>query len=138
VLGFWGINDLLGQPLSRIEFYQIESLTPLEMRAISPVHMYSEVTNLIAHGQQIEELFWIQRHRTLETRLRCFLRWLDLKFGREIDIGRLIDLPLSHQQIAETIGSTRVTITRLIRRLVQQDILQQHYRRLIILDRERI
>jgi CRP-like cAMP-binding protein len=52
------------------------------------------------------------------------------KFGREIEQGQLIDLRLTHQEIAEIIGATRVTVTRLLNEFEKRGIIQrlpQHF-----------
>jgi CRP-like cAMP-binding protein len=45
----------------------------------------------------------------------------------------LIDLRLTHQDIAEIIGSTRVTVTRLLNAFEKQGIIQRMQRRFIVL-----
>jgi len=50
-------------------------------------------------------------------RLQQLLSWLALKFGHPIHQGRLIQLRLTHQDIADAIGTTRVTVTRLMQDL---------------------
>ena len=44
---------------------------------------------------------------------------LSYQFGKPVMGGTLFDLRLTHQDLADTIGSTRVSITRLLRRLEQ-------------------
>ena len=43
-----------------------------------------------------------------------FLEWLDKRFGEDVENGRLLNLRLTHQDIAETLGTTRVTVTRIL------------------------
>jgi len=52
-------------------------------------------------------------HRDMGSRLVSFLLILCRDFGVPNADGITIDLKLSHQAIAEAIGSTRVTVTRL-------------------------
>ena len=42
------------------------------------------------------------------------LGWLAEKYGEVGDRGCVLDLRLTHQAIAEMIGSSRVTVTRLL------------------------
>jgi len=53
-------------------------------------------------------------------------------FGRDVDQGRLIDLQLTHQDLAESISLTRVTVTRLLKNLKEQGKLDPHHRQLVI------
>ncbi|NJR53028.1 MAG: Crp/Fnr family transcriptional regulator, partial [Leptolyngbyaceae cyanobacterium CSU_1_3] len=48
------------------------------------------------------------------------LDWLADKFGHESDQGQLIQLRLTHQDIADTLGTTRVTVTLLLSQFEQQ------------------
>lgn len=51
--------------------------------------------------------------------------WLAQKFGREVEQGQLIDLRLTHTDIAEVIGGTRVTVTRLLSQFEQDGIINR-------------
>jgi len=54
-----------------------------------------------------------------------------------VSAGELIDLRLTHQGIAEAIGSTRVTVTRLLKELEsERKILRQQRHYIVICDRE--
>jgi CRP-like cAMP-binding protein len=61
------------------------------------------------------------------------LSWLAKKFGQEVAQGQLIDLRLTHQEIAEIMGTTRVTVTRLLKELETQGIIQRLPRKFIVL-----
>ena len=65
-------------------------------------------------------------HQTT-TKLFCkrsnILSWIALKFGRDVADGRAIDLRLTHQELSELIGSSRVTVTRLLCALEREELL---------------
>src|SRR5919202_5279031 len=64
-LGYWGPGDVVGQPLSRIQPYQIECLTSVEVSYI-PLHQYHQALDAIfLHIQQAEELLNIIRHERM-------------------------------------------------------------------------
>jgi CRP/FNR family transcriptional regulator, global nitrogen regulator len=62
-------------------------------------------------------------HRDMGSRLVSFLLILCRDFGVTGSTGVTIDLKLSHQAIAEAIGSTRVTVTRLLGDLRQDNMI---------------
>lgn len=64
--------------------------------------------------------------------LRLF-GWLAKRFSQEVEQGKLIALRLTHQDIAEIIGSTRVTVTRLLNTFEKQGIIQRVQRHFIVL-----
>jgi CRP-like cAMP-binding protein len=63
---------------------------------------------------QTEMMIETLAHRDMGSRLASFLLILCRDFGVPSANGITIDLKLSHQAIAEAIGSTRVTVTRLL------------------------
>ena len=72
----------------------------------------------------------------MSSRLVSFLLVLCRDFGIPGDRGITIDLRLSHQAIAEAIGSTRVTITRFIGLLRDQGWLELDSSRHLLVKQE--
>ena len=70
---------------------------------------------------QTEMMIETLAHRDMGSRLASFLLILCRDFGVPNGNGITIDLKLSHQAIAEAIGSTRVTVTRLLGDLRNED-----------------
>lgn len=126
-LGFWRTGDVVGQALSLIKPYQIECLTAVEASLLSCEALSNQERLAIdmhnSHIQQAHELLRIIHARRIDTRLLKLLQWLALRFGHRVTQGWLIDLRLTHQDIADVIGATRVTVTRLLNQLEQQGII---------------
>jgi len=131
-LGYWGPGDIVGQSLSRLKPYEIECLTSVEMSILPSELWYQSLDAILLHIQQTEELLSILHQKPISQRLWRFLVWLGQKFGRDVDQGRLIDLQLTHQDLAESINLTRVTVTRLVKNLEEQGMLMRHARRFVI------
>lgn len=69
-------------------------------------------------------------------RIIFFLLQLADKHG-EVKGSRIhIELPMTHQELANTIGTTRETVNRLLNQLKKQRILEMHRSEIIILDRD--
>jgi CRP-like cAMP-binding protein len=117
-LGIWGAGDIVGRSLSQIEPYQIECLTPV---AAIEVSASSDLLHnaMLAHIQQLEILLNIVHVKQISSRLLKFLEWMAQRFGYPVQQGYVIDLRLTHQALSEVLGSTRVTITRLLNELEQ-------------------
>jgi CRP-like cAMP-binding protein len=115
-LGFWEVGDCVGQPLACIVPYGVECLTPVKVRLLLPEDCGNSSQLLLSHLHQTQALLQI-RSGQIYARLRQLLDLLASKFGDESDRGQLIRLRLTHQEIADTIGTTRVTITRLLNQL---------------------
>ncbi len=131
-LGYWGKGDVVGHSLSRVNPYQIECLTSVET-SLLPIKFWDEAMDaMLSHIQQTEELLSIVHRKPVSLRLWQFLNWLGRKFGRDVDRGQLIDITITHQEIAEVINTTRVSVTRMLQQFEEEGILVRHQRQLII------
>ncbi|WYL97561.1 MAG: Crp/Fnr family transcriptional regulator [Gloeotrichia echinulata IR180] len=131
-LGYWGSGDLIGSPLSRVKPYQIQCLSNVEVTVV-PRHLwYEDVSALLSHIQQAEELLTIVHCKPVSLRLWQFLLWLSTKFGRDVEQGKLIDVNATHQEISEVLNTTRVTVKRLLQEFEEEGTLLRHKRQLIL------
>ena len=123
-LGLWGVGDIVGRPLSDSKGYEVECLTPARCRL---VRLQDVDVALIRSRQiqQMEALLNILHCRRIPERMLMFLAWLAEKYGEVGDSGCILDLRLTHQAIAEMIGSTRVTVTRLLNLFEDEGKLQK-------------
>ncbi|MBE9008125.1 Crp/Fnr family transcriptional regulator [Fortiea sp. LEGE XX443] len=131
-LGYWGPGDLIGSPLSKVKPYQIECLTSVEVSIIPSYIWHQDIEGLFTHIQQSEELLSIVHLKPISLRLWKFLVWLSEKFGRNVDQDKVIDINITHQEIAEVLNTTRVTITRLLQHFEDEGVLLRYKRRIIL------
>jgi CRP-like cAMP-binding protein len=130
-LGFWGKGDVVGLSLSRIEPYQIECLSTVQISEISPESTYLRQA-LLVHAWKSEELLKIVNQPSLVDRLFQLLSWLANQFGKPVLSGKLLDLRLTHQDLGDTIGSTRVSVTRVLNQLEQEGKIERSRRSLVL------
>jgi CRP-like cAMP-binding protein len=133
-LGYWGVGDVVGQPLSCVQPYQIECLSIVEASYIPIPEWEHALDAIFRHIQQTEELLWIVRQASTHARLLQMLIWLARKFACKVERGQLIDLRLTHQELAEVIGTTRVTVTRLLSQFEREGIIYRPRRNFIVLN----
>lgn len=132
-LGVWGAGDVVSHSLASANPYEIECLTPVEA-AILPMTDYPQANEaLIRHIRELQKFLEILHIRPLEVSLVNLLTWLAKKFGREVNNGQLIDLRLTHQELAEILGTSRVTVTRMMKGFERQGIIEKFPGKLIIL-----
>jgi global nitrogen regulator NtcA len=81
---------------------------------------------------QTEMMIETLAHRDMGSRLVSFLLILCRDFGVPSSDGITIDLKLSHQAIAEAIGSTRVTVTRLLGDLRDRKAISIHKKKITV------
>lgn len=127
-LGIWGPGDIVGKALSGIDPYQIECLGNTEVTII-PSHLTNETSGaMLKHIQQAQELLGIIRRERVYFCLLQLLLWLGEKFGSKMEQGWSLDLPLTHQDMADVIGTTRVTVTRLLKQFQDEGIIKRQRR----------
>jgi CRP-like cAMP-binding protein len=132
LLGLWGQGDLVAQPLSAGSDYLIECITPVKIRSLLTETVNMQAV-MIAQIQQMEFLLDLMHCYPMSQRIMRFLGWLAQKAGRVTEEGCVIDLNLTHQAIAEMVGTTRVTITRLLQQLETQGHLARfHHHRIVL------
>ncbi|SFL08129.1 Crp/Fnr family transcriptional regulator [Halanaerobium salsuginis] len=98
--------------------------------AIKIIEALAKKTRLLT--SQVRELVF----QDAAGRLASLLSRLAEDFGRKIEDGTVIDLVLTHQEIANLIGSSRVTVTKLINRFIDEGLMTIKKRKIIILDFE--
>lgn len=130
--GLWGPGDLVGRVLSKAEPYKIECLTDVEVSILPRARWYQATESMLLHTQRLGEFMEIVHTKPIEISVLRLMTWLAQRFGREIEQGQLIDLRLTHQEIAEMIGSSRVTVTRVLNEFEKQGVIQRLHRKLVI------
>ncbi len=124
-------------------FYHAVAFTPVELHSV-PIDQVEkslkedpELCMLMLQGLssrilQTEMMIETLAHRDMGSRLVSFLLILCRDFGIPTHEGITIDLRLSHQAIAEAIGSTRVTVTRLLGDLRDKQIISIHKKKITV------
>ena len=95
-------------------------------------HFRREVLDAFRRQHQ-RKLLWLStlgQRRTID-RLLGFLTLLVDEYGEPCENGYYLPFPLTHAQIGSAIGSTRVTVTRLMGKLRQRGLIQSHGENLI-------
>lgn len=138
----FGVLSLItGQRADR--FYHAVAFTPVELLSV-PIEQVEkalkdnpELSMIMLQGLssrilQTEMMIETLAHRDMGSRLVSFLLILCRDFGVPAQDGITIDLKLSHQAIAEAIGSTRVTVTRLLGDLRQDKMISIHKKKITV------
>ncbi|WP_404790716.1 Crp/Fnr family transcriptional regulator [Altericista sp. CCNU0014] len=125
VFGLWGSGEVVGTMLSHVTPYYIESFTSVEGTFSIPDDL-TAIAHLTKHYlRQVEELMVIRSHKTMDIRLIRLLSWLSGRFGESDIQGNLINLRLTHQDLAELLGTTRVTVTRTLGQIEDQGLIKR-------------
>ncbi|MBD2312802.1 Crp/Fnr family transcriptional regulator [Desertifilum sp. FACHB-1129] len=137
-LGIWGSEDIVGGSLSQTSPYQIEALTDVKVRPLLLKDWQPSQEMFLNYLQHTQELMMIRSNRRAEDTLLKLLNWLANKFGSEVGNGYLINCKLTHQDLAEFSGLTRVTVTRILSNLEQQGLIHRTSRQLVVIKDEEV
>lgn len=124
LLGFYGPGQLIVPHPADSCYIYFQAHTDVTLRTLP----WSEAHHLPGLIDQLRARIWrqeawaaLQARPANEDRLLGVLTLLAEQFGVATENGTLIDLRITHQQLASTIGVTRPTITRLISLLRRRD-----------------
>jgi CRP-like cAMP-binding protein len=139
-LGFWGAGDVVGNTLFRSSDYQLECLSVVRASPlISQIYSLGEISTIesrtiFSHVEQLQELLLIRSCKRIEQKLLKLLVWLGNRFGTPEETGTILPVVMTHQDLAETVGSTRVSITRAMKDLERQGMIRHIPQRRLLID----
>lgn len=117
-----------GRPLSQVSPYQAIALTPVDVFGMpwQDVERSSDLAWDLLNGmnrrlQQSERLLALMGQRRVEDRLRQFLQMLQEDLSQPLPQGDRLRIRLTHQHLANALGTTRVTITRILGQLRREN-----------------
>ena len=132
-LGFWGSKDVLGCSLSSIDPYMTRCLTDVKAIAVPRTQWNSLSREMIYCEQQTQQLIYIVRNNRVSKKIWLLLTWLASKFGRVVSKGILIDFKLTHQELADSLGTTRITVTKVLNQYEREGLILRPKTKCIII-----
>ena len=118
----WGMeNSFFGHWLTDLETLQVKAMSDVYLQWYSvseidqnPLLAQTILMQLRSRIQQTEKLLTIVGLKTVENRLVELLMLLSQYLGQEKDSSIRIRVRFTHQNLADAINTTRVTVTRLL------------------------
>jgi PAS domain S-box-containing protein len=128
VTGLVGVSAPFGSNLSASPLYGATALVDTRLRRI-PVDEFSTsiklqqqlLPQIAKRLKQAELLLTIYGQLRVADRLQSLLKLLKQEVGQPTSNGTRLSIRLTHEELAEICCTTRVTVTRLISQLRQQD-----------------
>ncbi len=124
MLGLAGPNESFGEPLSNVPAFEAITLSDCDLLCIamdkiqdSPCLAQDLLSTLMLRQRQATHLLAVVGLRRIEERVRGFLELLALDYGQTCDQGLRLPVLLTHQDMANALSTTRVTVTRIIGQL---------------------
>jgi CRP-like cAMP-binding protein len=135
-LGWAEPATFFGNWFSLLQVYQATALSDVHLTWFSlteinasPRLAQTMLPQLVRRMRQTEALLAIAGQRRVEDRLQQLLLLMKREMGQPVAEGTRLAVRLTHQHLANGIGATRVTVTRLLSKLKSEGA--------IILDRDR-
>ena len=121
VLGFVGPGQSFGAPLSRIDGYNALALCNCDFLCLSIDEAYNSGSisqvifqSIVARNNYAESFLVVLGIKNTKEKVKAFLEMLALDFGHVVEGGIVIGFKINHEQIANALGFTRVTMTRML------------------------
>jgi len=124
-LGVWGPGELVIPTALGVPYQELLALSALHVEQCDPT-IEEKQDFVLDHLRQISALLLLSRVRPVEERLLRALIWLGERFGRVNSLGISLspsEMNLTHRNLAELAGSTRVTVTKSLTRFKQGGII---------------
>ena len=139
IVGLCGASMVFGATLTHLHPYWATALSDAELLPLaiadvesSPALSAALLPQVIRRLQQSEAWLAFAGKRLVVDRLRCLILQLAQDFGQVGPNGVRITVRLTHHQLATIIGTTRVTVTRLLRDFKSEGWLKVYRRYLIV------
>ena len=140
LLGWAKPSTFFGTWLTSIDTYQAKTLSDVYLRwyPLSEIETSPHLAQMVLMGvarriRQTEALLSIAGLRRVEDRLRELLLLLKQEMGESVTEGTRLAVRFTHQSLANAIGTTRVTVTRLLGEFQRQEIIALSKDRHIVL-----
>jgi CRP-like cAMP-binding protein len=140
LLGWVGPSMCFGSTLTCLQTYQAKALSDVYVMGFSIAQIEASpqlaqqlVPQLSRRLRQMEALLAIVGLRRVEDRLHQLLGLLKQELGMPVAEGTRLTIRLTHQDLAGAIGTSRVTVTRLLGQLKKQGIITFDSKRHLII-----
>lgn len=127
-LGWAESSMFFGQWFSLLPSYQATAITDVHLIWFSLTEINTSgrlsqmiLPQMVRRMRQTEALLAISGQRRVEDRLQQLLLLMKQEMGQPVAEGTRLGMRLTHQNLANAIGTTRVTVTRLLSKLKSED-----------------
>jgi CRP-like cAMP-binding protein len=142
LLGWVHSDNFFGLWFTALDTFQAKSLSDVQLQWYSTIEIEKNsilaqkmLSQVVKRIQQSEQLLAIAGIRKVEDRLIKLLQLLGQEIGEHQDSGIRLKVRLTHQNLANSISTTRVTITRLLGDLQKQGLISLDTNRHIVISK---
>lgn len=134
VEGRW--QDVFAEAVTEVEVASVQKSTLETVLKRQPEFAMKLFSSLSERLRQSDEVIESLLHREVSTRLATLLLNLSDRFGEENGAGTLLDVRLTHQDLANMIASTREAVSKVMSELQREGYIEVQSHKVIIRNRE--
>ena len=134
ITGFLYAGDMVGLSLKDIYIYSAEAVTPVKVRRLTKKAFQDAIENAPELRPQLfallcdemaaaQDQMVLLSRKSAEERVCSFLMLIARRMHGAQQIGRIIQLPMSRQDMADYLGLTIETVSRTITRLISRGVI---------------
>lgn len=134
VEGRW--QDVFAEAVTEVEVAGVQKSVLETVLKRQPEFAMKLFSSLSERLRQSDEVIESLLHREVSTRLATLLLNLSDRFGQQNGSGTLLDVRLTHQDLANMIASTREAVSKVMSELQREGCIEVRNHRIVIRDRE--
>lgn len=134
VEGRW--QDVFAEAITDVRVASIQKSTLTEVVKRRPDFAMKLFASFSERLRQSDEVIESLLHREVSTRLATLLLNLGERFGEGNGSGTMLDVRLTHQDLANMIASTREAVSKVMSELQREGTIKVENRRIVIQDRK--
>jgi CRP/FNR family transcriptional regulator, global nitrogen regulator len=132
VEGRW--QDVFAEAVTESRVAGIQKASLERVIKSDPAFALKLFSSLSERLRQSDEVIESLLHREVSTRLATLLLNLGERFGEDNGVGRLIDVRLTHQDLANMIASTREAVSKVMSEFQRDGVVESRNRRIAIVN----
>jgi len=134
VEGRW--QDVFAEAITDVRVAGVQKSTLIEVIRSRPEFAMKLFSSFSERLRQSDEVIESLLNREVSTRLATLLLNLGDRFGEDNGTGTLLDMRLTHQDLANMIASTREAVSKVMSEFQREGFIEVQSRRIAILNKE--
>ena len=133
VEGRW--QDVFAEPVTDVRVASVQKSTLTEVIKRRPEFAMKLFASFSERLRQSDEVIESLLHREVSTRLATLLLNLGARFGESTGRGMVLDVRLTHQDLANMIASTREAVSKVMSEFQRDGSTEVQNRKIVLLDK---
>ena len=134
VEGRW--QDVFAEAVTDVRVASVQKSTLTEVIKRRPDFAMKLFASFSERLRQSDEVIESLLHREVSARLATLLLNLGERFGEDNGVGKVLDVRLTHQDLANMIASTREAVSKVMSEFQREGSIEVQNRKIVLVNRE--